>query len=216
MTRDNRTQSALPLKEAVQNHIAEEKLTPSELGGLLAMQRDVLEEHREQKAPRAFRVPGWLLATAASTVLAVSVFMWQHTSQQALSRDIALEVAENHLKLKPMDLETQSMNDIRRYFSQLDFSPTNSGLMADQFALPEGLMIGGRYCSIQGITAAQLRYKGQDSALNTFYEVGYDEQVFGDLPNIDNGETPKEILVKGLKVTLLVEKGLLMALVKDM
>lgn len=211
MKKDNPHHNPLPLKDAIRNQASSETLAPEQVNDLMAMQHAVLDD----KPQPVRRFPYWLSAVAACLVLVVSLFVW-NTSNEQYAREIALEVVENHLKLKPMDVKTQSMTEIQSFFTQLDFSPAQSSLLENQFALPEQLMIGGRYCSVKGVTAAQLRYRGTDDQLRTFYEVGYDEDKFGRMPDIDKGETPQEIIVKGLKVTMWVEKGLLMALVKDM
>lgn len=211
MKQDDTVHAQLPLKDAIRKQAESEQLSFGQMDELLAMQRDVLAEAPVKRS----KLPIWLGVAAACCVLVVSLFIWQNSTQQ-YSRDIALELAGNHLQLKPMDVETQSMTEIRRYFTQLDFSPVRSSLLETQFDLPENLMIGGRYCSVKGITATQIRYRGTDSELRTFYEVGYDEERYGYIPDIDKGETPQELMVKGVKVTLWVEKGLLMALVADM
>jgi hypothetical protein len=72
-------------------------------------------------------------------------------------------------------------------------------------------LIGGRYCSLQGITAAQLRMK-QGENLQTLYETEYVPDVFGDLPILEKGEEPQVVYAKGIKVKVWVEKGLLFAL----
>jgi hypothetical protein len=51
--------------------------------------------------------------------------------------------------------------------------------------------------------------------LSTLYEVAYDSATFGTLPNMENNEQPLELLIKGLKVAMWVEKGLLMVLVSN-
>lgn len=210
MKKENPKHDSLPLKDAIRSHAQSEKLAPEQLSELMSMQHAVLDD-----TPKPAQRFPYVVAVAACLVLVVSLFVW-NTSNKQYAHDIALEVVENHLKLKPMDIKTQSMTEIQSFFTQLDFSPAQSSLLEDRFALPEQLMIGGRYCSVKGVTAAQLRYRGADEALRTFYEVGYDKDKFGRMPDIDKGEAPKEIIVKGLKVTMWVEKGLLMALVKDM
>ena len=85
------------------------------------------------------------------------------------------------------------MDEARSFFSELDFRPVNSSLISDQFALQESSMLGGRYCSIKGIAAAQLRYQNASQGVSTLYEVAYDRAVFGDVPNIDGGENVRSL-----------------------
>jgi len=72
-------------------------------------------------------------------------------------------------------------------------------LTAQRFTLTETTLQGGRYCSIQGVTAAQLRYSLGEDEVSTLYEVGYDPGTFGPIPDLDQGQRPEQLLVRGLK-----------------
>lgn len=202
-------QEKITLKEAIQKHVASITLENSRLQQLLAMQQTALKS----KTPH-YKKTLWL--AAATLVIAISVlFLWQKQAvmNRDYSYDIALEVVNNHIKLKHLDIETNSINEIRRFFSQLDFSPIDSNLLKTRADFSEQTMLGGRYCSIKGMTAAQLRYRQADDRPTTLYEVSYNPKIFGKIPELDKGEKPKELVVKGLRVSLWVEKGLLLALV---
>jgi len=206
MTRETPEHTPLPLKDAIREEVTSEQLAPGQLHELLTMQQEVLAEAPEP----IHRKSAWLVA-AAACLMVIAFFGWQHNNQQAM-RYIALEVAENHLKLKPMDVETQSMGEIRQYFTQLDFSPARSSLLETTLKLPEKFMLGGRYCSIKGVTAAQLRYRKND--IQTLYQVPYDEALHGDIADIQQQPEPQTLQLKGLEVQLWREHGLLMVLVK--
>ena len=81
------------------------------------------------------------------------------------------------------------------------FNPKNSTL------------IGGRYCSIEGVTAAQIRYQNEHGEITTLYETAYKPSVFKGIPNVDQGEQPIIQYIDGYKVSLWMEKGLIMAAV---
>ncbi len=149
---------------------------------------------------------GRWFALAACILLVIGVMLNQGHSNIPLK--IANEVAMNHIKMKPLEVTSNSLYDLRGYFTELDFSVTFS----NEFPLTKGHLLGGRYCSIQGVSAAQIRYQAPtDESKVTLYQVGYDEQKYGDIPNIEKGETPLTLQVKGVQVRLWVEKGLLMA-----
>ncbi|QFU24955.1 hypothetical protein FM038_024415 [Shewanella eurypsychrophilus] len=152
-----------------------------------------------------------LSAFAASLVLVFMLSVNYLTGTADLSLKIADEVAMNHIKMKPLELKTSSMAPLRDYFTELDFSVVGSRLLSKQ----NNTMLGGRYCSIQGVAAAQIRYETATGQKVTLYEVGYDAQHYGDIPRIDQGELPLSIDVKGINVSLWVEKGLLMAAVQN-
>ena len=203
----------LPLDQAIRQQLAKEVLDPGQLQQLLAIQQAVLDE-RQDVSDRG-RWPA-LGAAAAMLVLCVAL-AWQSVAPAPpdYTREIALEVVQNHLKLKPLDIEAQSISAIQGFFTQLDFSPVNSSLLEARFSLPEPSLLGGRYCSIKGVTAAQLRYRASDDGLSTLYEVAYDSAAFGPMPHVERGEAPKELLLRGLRVSLWVEKGLLLVLVTE-
>ena len=198
-----------PLKQSVREHL--------ELNTLTEEQLQKLESFSEQVKPENVRPDNvqnksiYALAIAVAVVAFLLVFLLAPlVNEQADVRErIALEVATNHIKLKPLEIETSNIEGIRDYFNKLDFLPVNSRLVSDA-----GLeLIGGRYCSLQGITAAQLRVKKPGSnAVQTLYQTEYRKDIFENMPLLEEGQAPVEIYVKGIKVRIWVEKGLLFAL----
>ena len=151
------------------------------------------------------------LAIAAAVIVFLLAFLLAPlvSEQDDVRERIALEVATNHIKLKPLEIETSNIEGIRDYFTKLDYLPVNSRLVGDA-----GLeLIGGRYCSLQGITAAQLRLKkpGSDT-VQTLYQTEYRKDIFESMPLLEEGEAPVDIYVKGIRIKIWVEKGLLFAL----
>ena len=195
-----------PLKQQVQNQIDQVQLDNSQFAAL-----EKLMANSNQKGTKESRRPWVPLAAAGMFLFAlVTAFMaLQLTKDQLLTmpQQIAEEVVNNHLNLKPLEVKTGSINAVRGYFTKLDFMPVESSLQA----LNNLQLIGGRYCSLQGITAAQLRMK-QGENLQTLYETEYLPDVFGDIPSLENDEAPLVVYAKGIKVKVWVEKGLLFAL----
>lgn len=197
-----------PLKQVTREHLSQRQLTGKQLDHLMAMQQTAAGKP-EQKPPcrQARWIPAALVATLLLLVLAGTV--WLALPQANMPELIANEVVHNHLNLKPLEVRSTNIDDILRYFEKLDFTPVQSRLIADA-----GLqMIGGRYCSIQGIDAAQIRLRPDDGdQLQSLYQTVYDPRVFKDLPRIEQGDPPIELYVKGVKVRVWVEKGLLFAM----
>jgi hypothetical protein len=74
-------------------------------------------------------------------------------------------------------------------------------------------LTGGRYCSIQGVAAAQLRVRQPGSdAVQTLYQTEYRKDVFENIPVLEQGDMPVELYAKGVRVRIWAEKGLLFAL----
>ena len=163
-----------------------------------------------------------IYALAASVFVLVAAFqLYSYTQIQQLfngasssvvmtsiSWEIADEVARNHVKMKPLEVQTEQLSQLRDYFTQLDFTPVNSSFLTKS---SDSKMLGGRYCSIQGLTAAQIRFSQKDKQPLTLYEVQYDPSLYGEQPILEQGDKPIELIVRGVAVSIWVEKGLLMA-----
>jgi hypothetical protein len=157
-------------------------------------------------------VRAWLSGFSVAAALLFSVGLYLFNPQPVdIINDIAYEVTQNHLKLKPMEITTSTMAGVSAYFTELEFSPVKS----DYFATGAQKLLGGRYCSIQDSIAAQLRYEMDDGSLMTLFETNYNIDQFSDLPDINKGMKPKEVHARGLLVKIWVEKGLVMASVEE-
>lgn len=216
-------ESSKPLKDVIKEKAKSEVLSDNELARLMSMQSVELVKKEavssigsnENKIKAVgSRLPGprwrWASGLAAMCVLAVllSTFNFnQGTSKNDFSIEIAEEVVKNHLKLKPLDVHSDNMMGIREFFTLLDFRPSTS----TNFNV-ESNLLGGRYCSIQGVTAAQLRFE-QNDGLSTLYQAPYSKRDFGLIPKIEQGQSPLYVMTKGVPVTMWVENGLLMVLV---
>ena len=195
-----------PLNEALRKHMESHQLNKAQLQEL----HDLQQPYQPVDSGMAHR--GWFVAAAASILIALVAGLTQFypaTVQRDLVAEIAAEVVDNHLHMKPLEIEGTEIAGIRAYFDRLDFKPVESRFLADT-----GLdLLGGRYCSLQGVTAAQLRFRNLVSGQqHTLYQVGYDPVIFKTLPNLDAGDQPISVFSKGVRVTIWVEKGLLFAL----
>ncbi len=195
-----------PLKQQLRQHFKQIELSGQQLSDLEKMTTS--KEEKSNKFSRLFG--GNIAAVGIFLVASIAIFMMSQFStgvSKDMPRLIAEEVVKNHLKLKPLEVKAENINSIRGYFSKLEFMPVDSRMVAQK-----GMqLIGGRYCSLQGITAAQLRLK-QGKNLQTLYQTQYLPEIFGRLPEIEKGEAPLVVYAKGIKVKIWVEKGLLMAL----
>ena len=192
-----------PIRQAVRDRFESYALSDDQLHELQSIYR-----RDEPVHARRYALNRYAIAAAAAFLLAF--FLAPLLLEQGDVRErIATEVASNHIKLKPLEVETESIEGIRNYFEKLDFMPVNSELVSQS-----GLqLIGGRYCSLQGITAAQLRVRQPGSnEVQTLYQTEYIKDVFKDMPVMEEGAEPAELYVKGIKVKIWVEKGLLFAL----
>lgn len=192
------------LKQTVRNHLESFSLSEDQINKLEAL----ADQDKPVSKPYPLIYP-FAVAGAVAAFLLVFFLTPYLQNQSGIQEKVAMEVVANHFKLKPLEIETSSINEIRRYFKKLDFVPVNSQLVS-QLGLD---LIGGRYCSLQGNIAAQLRVrKPGASSVQTLYQAEYRKDIFENMPSLEEGEKPVDIHVKGVKVTIWVEKGLLFAL----
>ncbi len=209
------------LKEAIQDQYKAVQLTDDQLNQLDQLQAK--HQVNKQVSGKKSSINYYGLAAAITVTLLLGLMFGsqfttfnsdsQDTIAQGESSDLFRRVAEevtlNHRKLRPLEVTTNSFDEIRGYFTQLDFRPSSSNI----FNPKDSTLIGGRYCSIEGITAAQIRYQNSAGEMTTLYETAYKPSVFKGFPNVDQGKQPIIQYTDGYKVSLWMEKGLIMAAV---
>jgi anti-sigma factor RsiW len=195
------------MKQAIRERFEDIELSKEQLDELAA--RFAAEEPAPAKKPAWLRAPA---AAAAMIVLAIgglfSTQVYQSHQDQVLLQSIAEEVADNHLKLKPLEVQGDDLPSVLGYFTDLDFqllaSPRITANSGDR-------LLGGRYCTIQGIDAAQLRVAASDGTLSTWYEATLPADELKRIPDIDAGERPAEFVVRGVDIRIWQENGIVFA-----
>ncbi|PIR23306.1 MAG: hypothetical protein COV44_03555 [Deltaproteobacteria bacterium CG11_big_fil_rev_8_21_14_0_20_45_16] len=181
-----------PLKELIQKHYGQFQLNSQQLNQLSQIQTS--EHHRKRRgvfgavfilAFLAIAGVAWLIQSSDST----SSFHWAKVRE---------ELAYHHHKDMEMEVESPSFEKVKEYLSQLDFSLIQSQeLSSDKWEL-----VGGRYCSLQGRLAAQLRYRNKESQkYYTVYQLAYPAGV-----PLDG---PIKMYERGVAIKIWKEKGLL-------
>jgi len=196
------------LKNVMREHIEKHSLSDVQLESLLQIKKSESNEKTRIMAGSNL----WILLTAVFVLAIGNVFYFNFTNDLSLDEQIGNEVAKNHIKLKPLEVQTSSLQVIRKYFTELDFIPIDSEILKSSGKK----LIGGRYCSIQGVTAAQLRIKDDKTGqIQSLYQTVYDPKVFSGLPELNKNGKPVTVYSKGLAVDIWVEKGLLFALTRE-
>lgn len=197
-----------PLREQLGNLLRRDRLKDDEFEALQASLNKTTPAKRPALQRRA------LAAMAASVLLAVGIWFGYNAqtphdadSHSGLSMRIAEEVLTNHIHIRAMDMETSSMEQIRRGLDRLDFSPVSSEIITDG-----GLrLLGARYCTLQGRIATQLMFQNDNGDIVTFYQAAYDAERFGPLPDIDRQQRPLTLIKNGVSITIWVEQGVVVA-----
>jgi anti-sigma factor RsiW len=156
-------------------HYYEEKELPAEtrerLARLAGARADAWPD-RPGGASRS-RPPALVAAAvAASVVLAlVGIQLLRAPSAQgdALAAAIAAEIALNHSKNLAVEFPAKGYAELRDQMEELDFT-----LHPPSLPGARGLrVVGGRYCSIQGQLAAQIKLEDDAGRLVTLYETRF-------------------------------------------
>jgi len=208
-----------PLSSKLKSYYQEKSLDESQLSQLETM----INKAKEKNNPKSFVsiINGFfgrknninqpvlsfnsrMFPVGITAVLLVLVFVTQSLFNGELNIEnrIANEIAYNHNKLMSPEVMSSSLSEIGEYLEKLDFSLVDS----KYYSKGEWNIIGGRYCSINGQLAAQLKIMNMKSKqVHTFYQ--------SLLPaELDDKPMPYEIFVDGVKVLMWKEKGLLMGL----
>lgn len=181
------------LKKELNSFYRSTNLSKSQLNELMNLQNG--------KAPQKIQWNLFLAPMVAACVAFLFVMIKQ--SELPVFDQIVAEVAHNHHKNMDPEILSNDLADIQKTLKHLDFT-----LVASQnFDSDQWTLIGGRYCSIQGKTAAQLKLQNtKDASFYTLYQVPLSTDWNPEM--LKNGL--KEI--DGIVVQTWVEKGLLFAL----
>lgn len=190
------------LKLVIQEKVNKPALTDNQLAALQKLQNRI----EPTKSGLGIGLIAGIAAIILVAVFSLKSFLY---SDRDMVQLIASEVVANHLNLKPLEVNTATIDGIQKYFTRLTFKPISTIQVPDLSAK----LLGGRYCSLQGISAAQLRLQSKNgTVLNTLYETEYRQDIFGKLPDINKGEQPVTAWAKGIEVRIWVENDVLFAM----
>ena len=201
--------SKLSLKNSIQQHIDHIDLADEQLDELMQLQ-ELSSSNQTERSRSNYFVK--LVGIAATLVITIAAGLFISNQQTSIGNKIAFEVSKNHLKLKPLEISTNQLSDLSNYFTLLDFKLVHTKILSD----PNWELIGARYCSIQGNSAAQLRLKNkQTGIIETLYQAPYSENQFSKVPVLEYNQLPLQEYAKGIGVNIWVEKGVLFALTNN-
>ena len=181
------------IKSALQEHYQNLELNQSQL--------DSLQKTMGSKntSARKWRLIHTQLTTLAAVVL-FGVFI-AYSDWNNIDRRVVKEVAYNHVKSGELGIKTTALAEVQAKLTRLNFQIIKSSFVPSNMSL-----VGGKYCSIQGIEAAQLKYMDHKAGkAMTLYQVSMDHPQFKQIK-------PHQIKeINGVRVKIWQEKGLLVA-----
>lgn len=197
------------LKKATRQYYARQVLNDQQLDDLqrIYSKNKMLPKYMKK---RYWGVAASLLVAALAVLLLIKIPL---ISPPAANNEplisIVAEVAKEHFEQDPLEVTSLDFSALQSYFTNLAFSPYQSTILTPQLDLQ-----GGRYCSIQGVKAIQIRYHAENNSV-TLYEVPYNINQHGVIPVAEDGKSPLIKYYKGLEIQLWVEKELLMVAAKN-
>lgn len=192
------------LKQRVKDHFECYSLPAEELEKFYALQQVPVRTLRSR------RVSLWISAAALTALLAVVVpsfyFVIYRTASPVVTLDeFARDIAYHHNKRMSLEIESSSLSDVRAFFQKLDFAIIQS----DKLPISGWEMLGGRYCTVKGVLAAQLRVREKSTGKTyTYYQATFPKEL-----KQLSGVFQTDAL--GAHVEMWGERGLLLALAGD-
>jgi len=186
------------LKENIKDYYEEYQLSSRQ-----TLQLQNILKRRNSSNTTEFKFRATRAQVAIAACLMVLVFVVVKTSSRSTSLEkLITEIAYNHHKNLDVEIESSSIVEVRKYLSKLDFSLIDS----ERLTHDTWNLIGGRYCSLKGQLAAQLKL--QNKLTQKFYTI-YQLKI---PPDIEDISRFSETFESGVKVNLWLERGLLLAL----
>ena len=173
----------------LQSHYLEQQLSEQQRSRL-----------RKLQVRRTGSVTRYLLATAATIVVVIGGYFYPSSTDNYAS--ISQQIAYNHNAKLQMEVLAPTINEVQGRLNRLGFSLISSSKIDTH----KWLLIGGRYCNIDGKIAAQIKYSHPETkAIYTVYQVKVSSERLESL-------TESATAIDGVNVKLWREKGLLMGL----
>ena len=143
-----------------------------------------------------------IAAVAASLLLGFGLLQVYLSERDTEARVLA-EIAMNHKKQLAVEVAADNFTDIGRALDRLEFTVPRPERLIEGFTL-----LGGRYCSIHGNLAAQLKLREAGTgAVHTLYVTG----LTPDLVGVAGGASEHD----GVAITLWREQDVFFGLAKD-
>jgi len=207
---------------ALKDHYASKSLSDKQLDHLMTMQEMALASQTSagttvdpQQAnktdsksglsrffPDFYGYRNAFYATACMLLVCLAV-TFSLINQPALSKRIMNEIAYNHKQDMPIEIASNSVDDIRTFLDKLSFKI----ISPSAFSESSWQLLGGRYCSINGKLAAQLKIK--NLANNNVYTL-YQAATESGIKKPDDDRLTG--IIDGIDVSIWREKGLLLGL----
>jgi len=178
------------LDKAIKAHYERQGLSDEKLDAILAAARRDSETPVSIPSRPSERI--WYARLGAMAAILLLGFGFFHVwdTERDLTHRVLGEIAMNHLKELSVEVASADYAAVQGSLDQLEFSILPPAGVRQRFDL-----IGGRYCSIEGGLAAQLKLRDRETGqLETLYATR--------LTNTLEGIAPQESLHDDVRITL--------------
>lgn len=190
------------LDKALQTHYDSKSLSSNQLDNLMAMQVTT-DDSLLTRFLSDFRGYRYAFYSTACLLFLTLIISFSLLNRPPLTERIMQEIAYNHQQEMPIEIASNSLINIGEYLNKLEFPLISSNTLNHQ----KWQLLGGRYCSINGKLAAQLKVKNlQDNKTYTLYQAA----IGSDITKVLGAD--KEQAIEGINVSIWQEKGLLLGL----
>ena len=195
-------QNTKSLDKALKTHYEDKSLSTNQLDELIGMQQ-AADENLLTRFLTEVKGYRYAFYATACLLLMTLVVSFNLINRAPLSERVMHEIAYNHQKEMPTEVTSSSLANISNYLDKLEFPLIASNTLNNN----NWELLGGRYCSINGKLAAQLKVKNlQDSKTYTFYQAA----LGSDISKVVHDKQAQAI--EGVNVSIWQEKGLLLGL----
>ena len=191
------------MRKIIRDHFDHYRLSADQLHRL----RDVQSRFLTPWTIVAFKGSRKRAAVAATLAcMVIGIFAWWQPWRQGIDiSSLASEIAYHHNKQMVMEVESASLEEVRAYLGKLDFPLIES----KRFPSTNWELVGGRYCSLKGHLAAQLRMRNKTTGETcTFYQLLVPRSIAGFEGTFEDFE-------QGVKVAIWKERGLLLGVAQE-
>jgi hypothetical protein len=186
-----------PLKEKLKEHyssinLSEEQLRSLQMIGQLSLWDRIIKHSSSLRGMAVILVIG----------LVATTYLWKSSVPPMNLTTLPEEIAYHHNKHMKSEIQTHSMDELKSFLTKLDFSLIDS----ERLPSSEWELLGGRYCSLQGRLAAQIKVRNKKNNKEyTLYQLAIPKELT-DLNGVH------EDYRLGAKVKIWKERGLLLGI----
>ncbi len=205
------------LKDSIKDKFDAVELNEEQFAALDKLQGSTAKTSPKQNLKPVISA-GWFQFSriAIAAIFFISLIVGGHSTYRTYNSNmlvdaIVLEAVNNHLNLKPLEIKSTQLEEVLKYFNMLKFNPVKSSAIAGN---PGDRLLGGRYCSILGIDAAQIRVLSKDGQISSWYQGMLSPEKLQYIPDIKKGKKPVIRSMKGYQASLWQETGVVFVRVR--